>query len=905
MSETTVPVNNPGQLIDNTGNLLSETQNRQAEQNTAAASLAHTVEYLPIMAWIASGDGAVLYMNSLWNHTTGQAAEDTAGWGWLNMIHPDDRQIIESLYKEQIAAGKPYEDDCRIYHSATGGYTWYKLKCQPCELNGAKGWMGVCMENQEFHSLNEELEYIVAQRTAQLNEAQAIAHVGSFDWYIPTNYLYWSDELYRLFGYEPGMVDIDLDMLMSCVLPESREAALAYFNTSLAVAEEMEFVLWISKQDNGEKRALQIRLKVIPDQQGITERITGTAHDITERLEAETALILSKELSENILRNSIDSICSWDRELRYTTWNEATEKLTGIKKEDALGKSLYELYPSTAGSEIEQIFKRVLDGKQVHVHERRLFSAEERYYEAWFMPMFDLQNEVTGGINIVHDVTERKLAEEQIKAEMEFRETLLNHSVDVILSFDRDYKVTLWNKKAAEVIGLSSAEVVGKTLQEVLDAIGAYEDFDYSIFERVLAGESININRAYSHIPGHHKISYLPIRNENNEVSGGLIIVHDITEKMESITQLKETQEHLLRSEAMLAEAQKQAHMGSWEWSAIDNSVFWSDELYRIYGLAPQSQRVTMDTYLGMVPESQREYVLGLHRECVVNRTPFEFEHEIIKPDGTVRIVAGQVRPVTDQEGRVIKMSGYTQDVTERREAELSLQLKNEELSRSNHELEQFAYVASHDLKEPLRMISSYTQLLWQKYGSQMNEDAKEYIEYAREGAFRMSALINDLLEYSRIGRIDAGWEKVDTTLAVEDALYNLKVLIDESGTILNYSGLPVIMHSALHTTQLFQNLISNAIKFRSEQQPVIEISCIKAENEWVFCVKDNGIGMDETHQDKIFLIFQRLHTRDKYPGTGVGLAICKKIVEQRGGRIWVESQPGQGSSFYFTVPFN
>lgn len=226
-----------------------------------------------------------------------------------------------------------------------------------------------------------------------------------------------------------------------------------------------------------------------------------------------------------------------------------------------------------------------------------------------------------------------------------------------------------------------------------------------------------------------------------------------------------------------------------------------------------------------------------------------------------------------------------------------------DELSRSNAELRQFAYVASHDLQEPLRMVASFSQLLEKRYKDRLGQDANEFIGFVVDGANRMQRLINDLLSFSRVGTRGKPFQPTDFSSVLGQVLVNLGPLIEENEAIVTNDDLPVLMADETQILQLFQNLIGKAIKFRSAERPVIHITARRERGEWIFFVHDNGIGISPEYYERIFVIFQRLHAREEYPGTGIGLAVCKRIVERHGGRIWVESEPGKGSKFFFTIP--
>lgn len=279
----------------------------------------------------------------------------------------------------------------------------------------------------------------------------------------------------------------------------------------------------------------------------------------------------------------------------------------------------------------------------------------------------------------------------------------------------------------------------------------------------------------------------------------------------------------------------------------------------------------------------------------------YEVEHEFATiGKRTMLLNARQIQRVLGKE-RVILLA--IEDITDRKRAEDKMRGVLTELERSNRDLQQFASVASHDLQEPLRMVASYTQLLGERYASQLDEKARKYIAYAVEGAIRMQRLVNDLLTYSRIGTRDKPIETADAHSILGEAIRSLAVAIEESKAIVTNEELPLVRADALQLVQVFQNLLTNAIKFRSGNFPRIHVSARDGGCEWVFSVRDNGIGIERQYADRIFVIFQRLHTRQEYPGTGIGLAVCKRIVERHGGRIWFESEPGKGSTFFFTVP--
>ena len=358
---------------------------------------------------------------------------------------------------------------------------------------------------------------------------------------------------------------------------------------------------------------------------------------------------------------------------------------------------------------------------------------------------------------------------------------------------------------------------------------------------------------------------------------------------------------------------------------AMTGEIKQSKELFRIlFHRSPIGTYIVENGYFRLV-NRQLAYILGYEEDELMGKPSLSFvlaedrdavrenavrmlkggcsvgyEFRVINKQAKIKWVMETVVPIYYRRKRATL--GNLIDVTERKQMEERLQQITAEMQRSNTELEQFAYVISHDLQEPLRMISSYTQLLAKRYGKKLDDDADEFIGCTVDGAKRMQMLLHDLLEYSRVGTRGKPFTPVNCEHVVKQAMANLKIAIEECNASVNYDTLPTVMGDEGQLVQLFQNLIGNAIKFRREEAPQVHISAQRRNNIITFTVKDNGIGIDSQHSQSIFEIFRRLHTREEYPGTGMGLAICKKIVERHGGHISVQSQPGQGSIFYFSI---
>jgi PAS domain S-box-containing protein len=364
----------------------------------------------------------------------------------------------------------------------------------------------------------------------------------------------------------------------------------------------------------------------------------------------------------------------------------------------------------------------------------------------------------------------------------------------------------------------------------------------------------------------------------------------------------KQAEEALRESEEKYRTILEKIEDAYYEVDLAGNLTFFNDSMCRIWGY-PREELMGMNDRQYTDKENAKKLFQAFNKVYRTGEPRRECDWEIIRKDGTKRCIEASISLRKDSSGKPIGFRGIIRDITERKRAEEVLKEKTEELARSNRDLEQFAYVASHDLQEPLRMVTNYVQLLAQRYRGKLDSDAHEFIGFAVDGAIRMWKLINDLLAYSRVGMRAKEVEPTDCETVLNQSVNNLKVAIEENGAVVTHDLLPTVMADNLQLGQLFQNLIGNAIKFRGYEAPRIHVSASRKGNVWTFSVRDNGIGIAPEYAERIFIIFQRLHGRNEYDGTGIGLAICKRIVERHGGSIWAESEVGKGATFYFTLP--
>jgi PAS domain S-box-containing protein len=534
---------------------------------------------------------------------------------------------------------------------------------------------------------------------------------------------------------------------------------------------------------------------------------------------------------------------------------------------------------------LEQCQKAI--SEQVVVDFERFFPPLNTWFEVHVYPSHD-------GLSVYfHDITARKRGEDALReSEARFR-ALANAVPAMVWAAAPDGTMTLVNDQWLQYCGMTVEQLARDWPQSVLHP----EDYERCVARWTRALEQgtpyeieVRNRRAADGQYRWFLTRAVPARDAEGRIIGWYGTSTDIHDR-------KQAGEAGLRL-AAIVESSDDAIISKTLGGIVTS---WNTAAERIFGY--RAEEIIGQSILRLLPEDRQDEERLILERLQRGERVDHFETVRQTKDGRLLDMSITISPLRDEHGTIIGASKIARDITVQKQLAGELAQRMAELERLNAELQQFGYIVSHDLQEPLRTINSYVQLLARRYRGKLDAEADDFIAFAVDGTQRMQALITDLLAYTRMGGTAQEFTAVDCEALLARVLGDLQLAIKDSAAEATHDALPTVHGDAGQLSLVFQNLIGNALKFRGEAAPRIHVSARRDGAQWVFSVRDNGIGIDPQHAERIFQIFQRLHPRRKYLGTGIGLAICKKIVERHGGRIWVESELGKGATFYFTVP--
>jgi len=638
----------------------------------------------------------------------------------------------------------------------------------------------------------------------------------------------------------------------------------------------------------GERMEAALARQVESQAQALDEQARQHA-DARQEIKAQLAFqdVLFDTIPSPVFTKSVDGT--------FLTCNRAFEQAIGLSRAELAGKTVVDFALSDALSLYHEADRRVLAGDGPDTYQAPVRFAGGAIHQVLFCKACfrDAAGAVAGIVGVMTDVTNQLRIEETLRRSESDLRAILENMTDIFYRADSDGRLIMVSKSAMAVLGYTADQMLGRQSGEffsdpdargkVIDAMalqgGSVTDFEFQMRHR--DGRPVWV-----------------------AISSRLIMDGDTYAGSEGIVRLIEERKRaegtLQESQAMI-QAMLDASLDAIMLFRADGTLLAVNEV-----MARRLGRTAGQMTGASLWEAFPPDVAVARRKAVAKVIETGAAEHYFDRRGD-RDLDNAIFPVTGPDGTVDKVAVFSRDVTEQKAAEERIKAYIDEVERSNAELEQFAYVASHDLREPLRTISSFLSLLERRHGEHLDRDGRDYLNFARDGAKRMDRLVLDLLELSRIDRRGSPILPMAAGLALRQALLNLSTAMTEGGAEVEIDAVepePMVLGDGDQIIRLVQNLVGNAIKYRSPDRPLrIRLGMRRLDGHWEFSVSDNGIGIDSQYFERIFGIFQRLHTREKYDGTGIGLAICKKIVERHGGSIRVESEPDQGSTFLFTLP--
>ena len=659
------------------------------------------------------------------------------------------------------------------------------------------------------------------------------------------------------------------------------------------------------KRKDGSGIEMELNSSKLPD-----ESVIVFGRDITELTKAAKELSKRENYFHTLIEYSSAAIILFEQDGTFIYQSPAIEKIVGYHIEEGVRSNLFNfLHPDDLpGFQEMQADLLLHPGKTVSGEVRVRHHDGNYIWIGGSVTNLLEQENLHAFVANYHDITESKLAAEKLLAERSLLRALIDNMPDPIYVKDTEGKKIIANKKDQMYMGVCCEdEVLGKTDLDLYPGMVGITGHAYDM-ETMQKGLPVNNKEVQfaDKNDEHHwlMISKIPLRNNAGGIIGLLGIGRDISTQ-------KNAQNELSISNERYQYVTKATFDAVWDWDIVTNNVFRGEGFETLFGYDLKKQNGYIGEWDLLIYPDDFERVTGSFNKAIKDGSiNWNDEYQYRKANGDFAFVQDKAIIIRDETGAALRMVGAMQDVTKRKQEEEKIIMLNKALAEkaaaltdSNNDLEKFAYVASHDLQEPLRMVTGFLKLLENKHKSTLDETALKYIYYAVDGADRMKILINDLLEYSKISSSKELTSDTDMNQIVAEVLHVFAPNIAAKQAIITMDQLPVLAGTLTSRLfQLMQNLIGNALKYQGSAAPEISIKATEKHNHWLFAVADNGIGIDQLFAEKIFIIFQRLHSKDEFSGTGIGLSICKKIVEMHGGKIWVAPNLPSGSIFYFTI---
>jgi PAS domain S-box-containing protein len=618
---------------------------------------------------------------------------------------------------------------------------------------------------------------------------------------------------------------------------------------------------------------------------------------IQARRSAAEAVLARQRDFITLVENSPDIVARLDRNFRHIYINSAIEVVTGMPPQMFVNKTLRELgFPTETVDAMEPVVRRAFETGQEQVDEFTWLTPKgAKQFQARLVPEKLPNGDVQSVLAFAHDITEKQQAAQATLV------NILETITDAFVSLDGNWCYTYVNQRAGELFNRRPEDLIGKNIwTEFPEGVG--QPFYQMYYQAIATQQALQLEEYYPPWSRWFENRIYP------SPEGISIFFQDITPRKQAEIALRE-------SEQKYASLTATVPVGIFRTDVQGNNLYHNDRWCEITGLTlPESMG---EGWIKALHPDDQERISTTWHQAIQTNQPFQSEHRLIRPNGDIVWVYAQASAEKNAEGTLIGYVGTLTDISIRKQAEVELQRAkddlefrvqertvelqkvNQILQSSNQELEQFSYIVSHDLQEPLRAIAGYARLMEEDLSDRPDPSLLESLQFITEGATRMRLLIQDLLAYAQTGKTQQN-ELIDCKEVVQEAIANLQITLTENHATITYDLLPTLQANKKQLVPLFQNLLCNAIKFRREEPPQIHIGVNSA---GLFWVKDNGIGIKPEYLTHIFDVFRRLHTRRKYPGTGIGLAICKKTVERYGGSIWAESEYGSGTTIYFTLP--